>query len=254
MAIDKEFLATLFQGVENADEHINAILAEYDKEKLTILKNRDDITAEKKQAEKKLAEQLEKYTSLEAASKELKEKLESGLPDKEKQIFQAEIDKHKTAAERIADEYNKAKAEYEERIGSLSREKTEYIIGEELLKRINANPAIKPAMRNGLPIRFFGDYPISSFEPYEYGGKKEWVNKDGKKMDDLLSAFLGTDEGKNYLLDLNNGGGAPGSSGTKPAAVNPWAKETLNLTRQMEITRKDPAQAKSLMEAAGVKT
>jgi len=90
MAIDKEFLAVHFQGVENSDEHINAIIAEYEKEKLPILKNRDDVLTEKKSVEKKHAELQELYKSLETANKELNEKLESGVPDKEKKIFQEE--------------------------------------------------------------------------------------------------------------------------------------------------------------------
>ena len=154
MAIDKEFLATHYQGVDNADEHISAILAEYDKEKLSILKNRDDITTEKKAAEKRLAELQEKFTGLETANKELNEKLESGLPDKEKQIYQAEIEKHKASIARITEEYSKAKAEYEEKIGGLSREKTEYIIGEEFSKLVNANSAIYPALRAKLDPQF----------------------------------------------------------------------------------------------------
>jgi len=93
MAIDKDFLSAFFQGVDKADEHIGAIIAEYDKEKISILKNKDEIIAEKKAADKKLAELQEKYAGLETANKELNEKLESGLPDKEKQIYQAEIEK-----------------------------------------------------------------------------------------------------------------------------------------------------------------
>ena len=254
MAIDKEFLTPIFQGVDKADEHIQAIIAEYEKTNLPLVKNRDDILAEKKAVEKKLAELQEKLTGLETANKELNEKLESGLPDKEKQIYQAEIEKHKNNIAKLTEEYTKAKAEYEEKIGDLSKDKTEYIIGEEFSKLVNANTAIFPDMRDGLHKRFFADYPKSDFEPYDYGGKKEYINKDGKKMADLLMDFLNTREGKRYLQSTSTGGGAPGSSGTRPAIANPWAKETLNLTRQMEITREDPARAKSLMEAAGVKT
>jgi len=254
MAIDKEFLTPLFQGVEKADELIQAIIVEYEKTNLPLVKNRDDILAEKKAAEKKLAELQEKFTGLETANKELNEKLESGLPDKEKQIFQADIEKYKTSAGKLAEEINKVKAEYEEKIAGLSKEKTEYIIGEEFSKLVNANPAIYPTLRDGLHKRFFADYPKSGFEPYEYGGKPTCVNKDGKKIADLLNDFLGTEEGKHYLQSTNNGGGVPGSGGTKPAVANPWAKDTFNLTRQMEITREDPARANSLKEAAGVKS
>ena len=136
MAIDKEFLTPLFQGVEKAEELTQAIITEYEKTNLPLVKNRDDILAEKKAAEKKNGELQAAIAELDAANKELKEKLESGLPDKEKQIYQADIEKYKTSAAKLAEEINKVKAEYEERIGGLSREKTEYIIGEEFSKLI----------------------------------------------------------------------------------------------------------------------
>jgi len=212
MAFDKDFLAAHFQGVEKADEHISAIIAEYEKTNLPLVKNRDDILAEKKAADKKNAELLEKYAALEAANKELNEKLESGLPDKEKQIFKADIEKHKSTIAKITEEYNKAKAEYEGQIANLSKEKTDYIIGEEFSKLVDANTAIFPDMKDGLKKRFFADYPKSGFEPYEYGGKTEYVINGGKKMADLLNDFFNTNEGKRYLQNTNNGGGAIGGS------------------------------------------
>jgi hypothetical protein len=226
MAIDKEFLAAHFQGVEKADEHIGAIIAEYEKTNLPLVKNRDDILAEKKAVEKKIAELQEKFTGLETTNKELNEKLESGLPDKEKQIYQAEIEKHKANIVKITDEYNKAKAEYEGKISGLSKEKTEYIIGEEFSKLVNSNPAIFPTLKEGLHKRFFADYPKSGFEPFEYGGKNEYVNKDGKKMADLLNDFFNTEEGKHYLQNNSTGGGAAG--GSKQGAVGGMSRQAFD--------------------------
>jgi hypothetical protein len=253
MAIDKEFLETHFQGVEKADEHISAIIAEHDKEKIAILKNRDDMAGEKKAADKKLAELQERFTGLETANKELNEKLESGLPDKEKQVFQAELEKNKANIIKITDEYNKAKAEYEEKISTLSKEKTDYIIGEEFSKLVNANPAIFSFMKDGLHKRFFADYPKSGFEPFEYGGKSEFVNKDGKKMADLLNDFLSTEEGKHYLQNTSTGGGAVGGSSQKGFnGKNPWVKESRNLTEQARILNENPNLAVTLKAQAGV--
>ena len=217
MAFDKEFLAPHFQGVEKAEEHINAVIAEYEKTNLPLVKNRDDILAEKKTIERKIVDLQEKYTALETTNKELNEKLESGLPDKEKQIFKAEIEGYKTKIMNLTEEISKAKAEYENQIGSLSREKTEYIIGEEFSKLIDSNAAIFPDMKDGLRKIFFTDYPKSSFEPFDYGGKKEYVNKDGKKMTDLLNDYLNTPEGKRFVQNTNNGGGAPGGAKSNSA-------------------------------------
>jgi len=225
--IDKEFLAAHFQGVDKADEHIGAIIAEYEKMNLPLVKNRDDILAEKKALEKSHKELQEKFTELETSNKELNEKLESGLPDKEKQIFQAEIEKWKNNVGKISEDTNKLKTDYEAKIASLSKDKNEYIIGEEFSKLMNANTAIYPDMRDGLRKRFFFDYPQASFEPYDYGGKNEYVNKDGKKMLDLFNDFLGTEEGKHYLQNINNGGGARGSNGL-PGKSSTMAREVFD--------------------------
>jgi len=251
MAFDKDFLAPFFQGMEKADDVIGAIIAEHEKVNLPLVKNRDDILTEKKGLEKKLTEIQEKYAALEAANKEINEKLESGLPDKEKQVYQNEIEKHKASIAKITEEYNKAKAEYEEKIGNLTKEKTDYIIGEEFTKLVDSNAAIFPDMKDGLKKRFFADYPRSSFEPFDYNGKQEYISG-GKKMSDLLNDFFNTAEGKRYLQETSNGGGAPGSGGSKGyAGKNPWAKDSRNLTEQGRILQENPNLAKTLMAQAG---
>ena len=49
------------------------------------------------------------------------------------------------------------------------------------------------------------------------------------------------------------GGGYHPAGGGDPKGDNPWAKETFNLTKQGEIYKNNPAQAKELMAAAGIK-
>jgi len=226
MAIDKEFLTAQLQGVEGADEKIAAIMTEYDKEKLAILKNRDDILVERNLFEKKSKDNDAKILELEAAKKELDESLKSGLPDKEKKVFEADIEKLNNQIKMLSTENSKIKSEYDSEIKKLSDEKTHYIVGEEFTKLINANTAIFPALKNGLIKRFFADYPKSIFEPYDYNGKTEYVSNDGqskgKKMGDLLNEFFNTDEGKYYIENKNNGGGASGSQ--RPATTTSGMK------------------------------
>ena len=57
-----------------------------------------------------------------------------------------------------------------------------------------------------------------------------------------------------HLFESNAGGGAVGNrSGGAGNGDNPWKKDTFNLTRQGQVFQKDPARARSLMAAAGVK-
>ena len=227
MAIDKDFLAAQLQAETTVDEKINAIITEYDKEKIAILKNRDDIKAEKEKIEKKHTELAASYIELEASKKELNEKLESGLPDKEKKIFQDEIDKLTSRLKVLTDENVKAKIEHETEIKKLSDEKTRYIIGEEFSKLINENKSIFPELRNGLVKRFFAEYPIHDFEPNDSLGKTVYANKEGRKMSDLLNDLLSTDEGKHYVENKNNGGGSHGSSGVS-AKSNTMTRENYD--------------------------
>ena len=58
-----------------------------------------------------------------------------------------------------------------------------------------------------------------------------------------------------HLFESNAGGGATGNgSGGAGHGENPWKKDTFNLTKQGQIYKQDPARARSLMAAAGVKS
>ncbi|MDB5733120.1 MAG: hypothetical protein JWQ03_3015 [Variovorax sp.] len=68
-------------------------------------------------------------------------------------------------------------------------------------------------------------------------------------LGEFIKSWAGTDEGKEYIAKPT-GGGAPGSDSRK-GEVNPWAKETANLTQQGQVVTADPAKARRLMKAAG---
>lgn len=77
------------------------------------------------------------------------------------------------------------------------------------------------------------------------------------ELDDTVDTFVEnwvtTDEGKAFKTAPSNGGGGSGGSGDDPAGggPNPWDPKTENITRQMEIARKDPARAKALAARFG---
>ncbi len=68
----------------------------------------------------------------------------------------------------------------------------------------------------------------------------------------FVTDWAGSDDGKDYVTKPtgpdpkgNNGRGGGGE-------VNPWAKDTFNLTKQGEIARTDPTKAQRFKSAAGV--
>jgi len=73
-----------------------------------------------------------------------------------------------------------------------------------------------------------------------YGTTEEEIRKDAEQLKKLLG-----------------GSGKPVGGGTNPppadSGVNPWKKETFNLTMQAKIVRENPALAAKLKQEAGVK-
>lgn len=69
----------------------------------------------------------------------------------------------------------------------------------------------------------------------------------------LLMVKMGIDPKKKILSqDTTSGSGSkPGQNGMFSGEVNPWKKETWNLTKQCEIKIKDPALAERMKAAAG---
>ena len=88
---------------------------------------------------------------------------------------------------------------------------------------------------------------------YKQGGIDKFTfDKDGKPVgvDDILKPLR---EDKTYShLFAEKGGAYTPKGGSGSSDVNPWAKETFNLTKQGEIYKNDPAKAKVLMQEAGI--
>ena len=88
---------------------------------------------------------------------------------------------------------------------------------------------------------------------YKQGGLDKFTfDKDGKPIgvDDVLKPIK---ESSPHLFKSQNGGGYNPAGGGNPPAKNPFAKETWNMTEQGKLFREDPAQARQLAAAAGVK-
>lgn len=69
-----------------------------------------------------------------------------------------------------------------------------------------------------------------------------------KSLVDAVKEWAATDAGKHFVTaPQNSGGGAPGGGG-KSGEVNPFAKETFNLTQQVLMKRDNPELA-TQMEA-----
>lgn len=87
---------------------------------------------------------------------------------------------------------------------------------------------------------------------YKQGGLDKFTfDKDGKPIgvDDVLKPMR---EASPHLFKSEGGGYNPAGGGNPPAK-NPFAKDTWNMTEQGKLFRENPAQARQLAAAAGVK-
>jgi hypothetical protein len=148
--------------------------------------------------------------NLEAKITELDGKIKAGLPDQQKQAYEADVEKYKTEAARINDNMTRQLAEKDSVIESMKKEQHDYICKSEFSKLLDAETLLYPEMRDQLTKIFFLDH---SFEWVDGNEGKQLRNKDSRLMSDLLKEFKNSPAGLHYWKNGNTGGGAPGSSG-----------------------------------------
>jgi hypothetical protein len=105
-------------------------------------------------------------------------------------------------------------------------------------------------LRDGFVARVMA---LNQFEPKDINGETHFLNQGMKEVKDAIKEFSLTSEGKAYLKNPSSGGGAPGSNPSAGSAqLNPWKQNNINLTKQAEIWKTNPAEAKRLMAEAGI--
>ena len=68
---------------------------------------------------------------------------------------------------------------------------------------------------------------------------------------EFLKDYVGSDNGKHYVLaDQNTGGGAPGGGRPGATGKNPFDPKAPNITEQMALMKKDPKLAQQLKAQA----
>lgn len=90
-------------------------------------------------------------------------------------------------------------------------------------------------------------------EPVAFDGDKPRFGADGMalKIGDFVESMV---KAAPHLFDPSSGSGSQGNQGNNSTGgANPWKKETFSVTEQGRLYAKDPAKARQLAEAAGVK-
>ena len=161
-----------------------------------------------------------------------------------KNVFNDKVKELSTTNETIAD-LKKSNADNKELQDKIKGYESEI----ETLKTDALNTAKTYALKEQLSKAGVTD---ADYLIYKQGGIDKFTfDKDGKPVgvDDILKPLR---EDKTYShLFAEKGGAYTPKSGGGGSDVNPWAKDTFNLTKQGEIYKSDPARAKVLMQEAG---
>jgi hypothetical protein len=212
MAVNAEFLNPLFEGVDGGTDKVSKILSEYDADLVGLKRKNEELLGSVKQNGEKNETLTKAKEALEAQIKELDEKLKANLPEKERQAFEAEIEKYKTSAATIKTDLDRQIEERDGKIKALEADHHRYICQTEFDNLVNADSGIIPELHEPLKKLFFAD---NEFEWVDVSGEKQLRNKASRLMKDVLADFLNTPAGQHFRVSKNTGGGAAGSSGAR---------------------------------------
>ena len=247
----KEAVEKILAGQEEAGTKVDALFSLYNEDLNGLKINRDDLKKEKEAVEAKVAELTAHSAKVAEDYAELQKKLEANSPDEIKKAYeqkQAELE----------NSYKGVLAERETSIKTLTEQLAVAQKNEHSLKCVqDFNKAtqgfdIEPTSRDFLFNSIYGQ-DGGNFSERDLGNGLQLINKDGQTGEGAIRAFLNTDFGKKFLKNLSSGGGA-GTSGTGggQSVVNPFKKETFNLTEQARLYREQPELAKQMKAAAGL--
>jgi hypothetical protein len=210
---------------------------------------------------------VEEFRTNNIALKRDLEKFKDVDPDKYKELLQKEEDfeagnaKTKEEIEAAVEKrVEKLKTESETKIkkleednGGLVTRLTDLQINQAVISTAGALGMQKGA-DSDIVARAKGVWKLVDGEPVAFDEKGEEIfGREGKRIS-MREWAEGLTKSAPHLFDPNAGsgaGGGGGGGGNGDTGVNPWKKETFNLTEQGKIFQADPAKARRLAAAAG---
>lgn len=235
--LNEEFLTGLLsnEGV-SAEDKIKQIIAEHEADTRGLVQKKDELLGK----EVKFKEQIASFDAAkgdyEKKIAELTEQLKKNNPEAHKQFYETQI----------AD--NKAK--YEADLQKLSAERDFY--KQSHLKSLR-DKAIEAGIKDlnfvaGLKDGFIARVlSMNEFEPQEIDGNIRFLNKDHHTIEETISAFALTQEGKAYIANPSTGGGAKGSGSVGGGTGG----KTMSREQFNELQKSDPKKASEFFREGG---
>lgn len=250
MVFTKEAIEKILAVQEEGNEKkIESLLNLYNEDANAMKLNRDDLKNEKKILQEKLAELTEQNAKGAEALATLQKQLEDNSPE----AIQKAYEQKKVELENT---YKGALAEKDKTLKMLEEQLTTAKESEHSLKcmqEFNREISSYEIETDGLDFvqnLILGTKCVNFFEK-DLGNGLQLIDKDGKTIKSSLHAFFETPTGKKFLKNTSSGGGAGTVNQIPQGTVNPWKKETFNLTKQAQMKSENPELAKQMMAAAG---
>ena len=245
--LNAEFLTDVLGNDEvSVDDKIKQIIAEHEADTRGLLAKRDELLG----SEKKLKEKISAY---EKGNEETTAKIAEleGLLEKANNGDQKAKEYYET---KLAD----AQKKFNDDLAIVTAKADKY-------EALHLNSLRDKAIEEGTKDLHFVDglkagfiariLSMNDFKPedIEHNGQIKFLNADHHTIEEVISNFALSNEGKAYLANPSSGGGARGSTTTNTGSseANPFKKETENLTEQMRLYKTDRATYERLKAEAG---
>lgn len=250
----KEAVMKILAGQDEDGKKVDDLLALYTEDLNGLKMNRDDLKSEKEKAERRVEELTAQNTKIAEDFADLQKKLESSSPDEIKKACEKAYEQKQAELE---SSYKGVLAEKDTAIKDLTEKFEKAQKNEHYLKCIqDFNKAaegfdIEPSGRDYLFEAIYG-HDGSKFIERDLGEGMKLYNTDGQTGVAATKAFFATDFGKKWIRNISSGGGAGTTPGSQqPQVVNPFKKETFNLTEQARLLKENPELYKQMKAAAG---
>lgn len=140
---------------------------------------------------------------------------------------------------RLERELAKSNKERDDAVGGATQYRTEV----ELNKALD-QIGVLPELREAVTAMFKGQVKVGP----------DGCQLSDKPVGDFLQEWSKSDKGRVFVKAADNGGGGGnGGRNSNAGVVNPWAKETENLTKQAEMLKTNPQLAAQMQAAAAPK-
>ena len=246
----KEAVEKILAGQEEVGQKVDALFSLYNEDLNGLKMNRDDLKKEKEAVEIKLKESEASSAKVAEDFAQLQKKLEANSPDEIKKAYEQKQAELESSYKGVLEQRDTSIKDLTEKL-ALSQKNEHSLKCMQDFNKATAGFDIEPSSRDYLFNAIYGQ-DGSNFSERDLGNGLQLIDKNGHTGEGAVRTFLNTDFGKKFLKNLSTGGGAgTGGSGTNTKVINPFKKETFNLSEQARLFKEEPELYKQMKAAAG---